>query len=319
MPHLAAILLGLFALLTPLFAQNREVLAEFKIGIVGRDRENPIYQAAHFGAIDAARELSLKYSIDVEVLVMTPDKAQGGSQTGSLGQLFVENADALIISPSDPETIKPAVDFAKRQGQAVIFFEQVLEGIEPLASLVADERAAGRLAAEAILRELPTGGRVAILTGRNAEPNLVARLEGVRDALGFRRIHSVVETEPDYFSAVQAIRKAESEDRNHLIQGWIFLDDWPLLGLPALPWKPGGLPAVAIQSSPSAFIYIDQKYVDALVVHPYYEWGRRSVETLVEKLYRGKDPESPVLVTQPRVIDWRNVEAYRESWKNWLR
>jgi len=215
--------------------QNREVLAEYKVGVVGRDKEDAIYQAAHLGAIDAARELSLKYSIDVEVLVMTPDTTRGDSQAGSLGRLFVEDADALILSPSDPEQVRPAVEFAQRQGQAIIFFEQALEGIDPLVSVVADEKEAGRLAAKAILPELPTGGRVAILTAKDPGPELEARLEGVRETLGYRRIYGVVKTEPDYRAAIQALRQAESDDRNHLIKGWIFLDDWPLLGMPALP------------------------------------------------------------------------------------
>lgn len=303
----------------PLPGQNREILAEYKIGVVGRDQEDAIYQAAHLGAIDAARALSEEYSIDVEVVVMTPDTARGDSQTNSLGRLFVEDADGLIISPSDPETIGPAVEFAKRQGQSVIFFEQSISGVEPLASVVADETEAGRLAARAILPRLPTKGRVAILTAKDPGPELEARLQGARQTLGYRRIYGIVESEPDYFAAIQAIRDAEEADRNHLIKGWLFLDDWPLLGMPALPWEPGDLPVVAIQSSPSAFLYIDQGYVDALVVHPYYDWGHTSMETLVKKLYRDVEPESRTIVTAPRVVDWRTVEDYRESWKAWLK
>jgi len=308
-------------LLLPLaaFGQNREVLAEYKVGVVGRDKEDAIYQAAHLGAIDAARELSLKYSIDVEVLAMTPDTTRGDTQAGALGQLFVEDADALILSPSDPERVRPAVEFARRQGQAIIFFEQALEGVDPLASVVADEKEAGRLAAKAILPKLPTKGRVAILTGKDPGPELKARLEGVRETLGYRRIYGLVETEPEYRAAIRALQQAEKDDRNHLIKGWIFLDDWPLLGMPALPWKPGELPTVAIQSSPSAFMYIDREYVDALVVHPYYEWGYTAMETLVNRLYRDIAPESETLVTNPRVVDWRNIDEYRESWKSWLR
>jgi len=300
-------------------AQNREILGEFKVGIVGRDQGDAIYQATHLGAETAARELSEKYSIDVEALVLTPSREQGANQEISMAELFIENADGFIISPSSIEAVGPAIEFAMQQGQEVVFFESELENIQPLASIIADEAAAGRLAGKTILKKLPTKGRVAILTSKTPDAGLIARLEGLRATLGYRRIQTIASCEPNYLSAIDTIRATEEADRNDLISGWVFLDDWPLLGMPALPWKAGELPVVAIQSSPSAFIYIDQGYVDALVVHPYYDWGYMSMVAIVEKLFKRETPEKSVVLTVPRVVDWRNIEEYRNSWKIWLK
>lgn len=300
-------------------AQNREILGEYKIGIIGRDQEDTIYQAAHLGAQDAARELSEKYSIDVELLIYTPESSQGGSQPTSLAELFLENADGFIISPTASEIVASSINFAREEGQEVVFFESELEGVQPMTAILADEKQAGRLAGKAILKKLPTKARVAILTSSSPTPQLKERLEGVRAALGYRRIEKVVATEQDYHSAIQTIHQTMEEDRNDHIKGWIFLEDWPLLGMPALPWKPGKMPVVAIQSSPSAFIYTDEGYLDALVVHPYYEWGRMGVIAMVEKLHNNKAPESTIMLTQPRLVDWRNLEAYREDWKTWFK
>lgn len=299
--------------------QNRELLGEFTVGIVGRDSDDPIYQAAHLGALDAAGALAREYSIDVEVLVLTPELRSGAGQAASLAHLFVEDADGFILSPADPASVRPAVDFAQRQGQAFVFFETEVPGVAPLASVVADEREAGRLAGEAILAQLPTRGRVAILTAATPSEAHRQRMEGVRDTLGYRRIETVVQCGPDYRSAIAAIREAETTDRNHRIEGWVFLDDWPMQGLPALPWEPGDLPCVAIQSSPTAFLYIEQDYLDALIVHPYYDWGYTSTEMLIEHLHNGRVPEKRAIATRPRVVDWRNIDDYREDWKAWLR
>lgn len=300
-------------------AQNRELLGEYKVGIVGRDREDAIYQAAHEGAQAAALELSKKYSIDIELVIFTPEQTQGGSQMTSLAELFIENADGLIISPENTEAVRASVDFALGQGQEVVFFESQLSGIQPLASVLADEVEAGRLAGHAILAKLPTKARIAILTSKTPGVELEQRMAGLREVLGYRRIESTITCAPDYLSAIEAIRAAEEADRNDLIKGWVFLEDWPLLGMPALPWEPGKLPVVAIQSSPSAFIYVDQRYLDALVVHPYYEWGARSIEAMIEKLHNDVAPEETIVRTTPRVVDWRNAEDYRNSWKKWLK
>ena len=300
-------------------AQNRELLGEYRIGIVGRDQEDAIYQAAHEGAQAAALELSDQYSIDVELIILTPDQTQGGSQVTSLAELFIEDADGLIISPQDTEAVQASVDFALEQGQAVIFFESHLPGSRPLASVLADEAEAGRMAGREILKKLPTKARVAILTSESPGAELERRMEGLREVLGYRRIETIVTSKPDYQSAIEAIHTAEANDHNDLIKGWVFLEDWPLLGMPALPWKPGKKPVVAIQSSPSAFIYVDQGYLDALIVHPYYDWGYKSVETMVDKLHNRQSPEDPIMLNEPRVVDWRNAEDYRESWKRWLK
>ncbi|MFU8848016.1 MAG: substrate-binding domain-containing protein [Opitutales bacterium] len=302
-----------------LSGQNREILGEYKIGFIGRDRENPIYQAAHLGAQDAARELSAKYSIDVELLIATPEASQGGSQPTSLAELFIGEADGFIISPKSDQVVASSIEFALQEGQEVIFFESQLEGGKPMASILADENEAGRLAGKAILKKLPTQGRVAILTSTSPTPQLKQRLDGVRDALGYRRIEKIIATEPNYHAAIQTIREAQEADRNDQIKGWIFLEDWPLLGMPALPWKPGKFPVVAIQSSPTAFIYTDRGYLEALIVHPYYEWGYTSVETMVEKLHNSKSPKKAIILTQPRVVDWRNLDAYRKDWQTWFK
>lgn len=300
-------------------AQNRELLGEYRIGIVGRDQGDAIYQATHLGAQDAARELSEQYSIDVELLVFTPKVEQGGSQPASLASLFIEDADGFIISPAEPETIRPSIEFALEQEQEIVFFENQIDDIQPLAAFIADEAAAGRLAAEALIKALPTKGRVAILVSDNPGSGMQDRLAGARAALGYRRIEKVVECAPNYRSAIETIRATQEADRNDLIKGWLFLGDWPLLGMPALPWEPGKFPCVAIQSSPSAFMYIDQGYVNALIVHPYYDWGKLSMTALVNKVHKQQAPEEKIQHSAPRVVDWRNIESYRESWKTWLK
>ena len=313
------ILLALLLGCTALEAQNRELLGEYKIGFVGRDQGDAIYQAAQEGAQAAALELSKKYSLDIEVVIFTPDKTKGGSQMTALAELFIEDADGLIISPENTEAVRASIDFALEQGQEVVFFESQLTDRESLTSVLADEVEAGRLAGRAILAKLPTKARVAILTSATPGAELEQRMSGLREVLGYRRIEMTITSRPDYLSAIEAIRTAEEADRNDLIKGWVFLEDWPLLGMPALPWKPGKVPVVAIQSSPSAFIYVDQGYLDALVVHPYYDWGYKSVETMFEKLHHEQAPEESIVRTKPRIVDWRNAEDYRDSWKKWLK
>jgi ABC-type sugar transport system substrate-binding protein len=298
-------------------AQNIEILGEYRIGIVGQEKNNSIYQATHVGALDAALAISKRDSIDIEVIVLTPDQSQGQNQEDSLGQLFIENADGIIISPGNAPTTHEAIRFAQEQGQKIVFFETDVEEINSFASIIANEFRAGFLAGKTIEKLLPTRARIAILMNAESNSTQQERLRGLRSAIGYKRIEKIVTTQPDYFSSIEAIRKTEDTDRNDLISGWVFLDDWPLLGMPAFPWKAGERPCVAIQSSPSAFMHLDQGYLDALVVHAYYDWGYKSVETLIEYLHNNKT--SPRRIeTEPQVIDRLNIKSYRNKWQQWL-
>lgn len=318
MTHSLLIIFLFFNGLT-VFAQNREFLGEYRIGIIGKDKENVTYQAAHRGAQAAALALSRKYSIDVELVVYTPEKSKGENQINAMAQLFIENADGLVISPLDTRAHRASIDFAISNGQEIVFFENKLTNYQPLALILADEIEAGRMAGREILKIIPFNGRVAILTTDRPSFALEQRMKGLREVLGYRRVETVVTCLPEYKSSIDAIHEAEKTDRNDLIKGWVFLGDWPLLGLPALPWKPKKMPAVAIQSSPSAIIYIEQSYLNALVVHPYYDWGYKSVETVIEKLHNRRNPEKHTIKTIPQLVNRRNTESYRESWKKWLK
>lgn len=299
--------------------QNRELLGEYVLGIIGQDRNDRIYQVVHEGAKAAVRELIKKYSIDIDLLELTPDKIRGETQTSSLAELFIKDAEGLIISPENNDSVRASVDFVFRQGCEVVYFETQFSEPVPLTAIPADEVEAGRLAGKEILRRLPSRGRVAILTEKEPKPKFVQRLKGLREVLGYRRIQSIVRCAPNYNSAIEVIHKTEDSDLKNQIKGWVFLGNWPLTGPLQLPWDPERKPLVAIGSTPSAFVYFEQEYLDALIVHPYYEWGYRSIEAMVERLHNGRHPDEAVIKTIPRVVDLQNVQKHREDWLKWLK
>lgn len=300
-------------------AQNREVLAEYKIGIIGRDMADPTYQAAHAGAKDAALELSQRYSIDIELLILTPEKAAGDNQSIAMARLLVEDADGLIISPEEDADVVESIEFAAANNQSVVLIDTPTRMESTLASIIPNEFEAGRTAGKAILEQLPTRGRVAILMSDRPSEAERACLSGVRSAIGYKRIETIVRAPDNYVGANAAVRTAEEADRNHFIKGWVFLNDAPLRGAPALPWKPGKLPCVAVQSSPTALLYLDQGYLSAFVTHPYYDWGRTALEIMIRNLHKEQLPEPEQLKSSITLIDRNNSEAYRSQWQQWLR
>ena len=40
---------------------------------------------------------------------------------------------------------------------------------------------------------------------------------------------------------------------------------------------------------------------------------------MIEKLHNKREPEEIIVRTKPRIVNWRNAEEYRDSWKKWLK
>lgn len=299
-------------------AQNREILAEYKIAFIGQSDNMARYQAAYLGARDAALELSHEHSIDVEIIELTPNKGQNETQVTALAHAFAESTDGIILSPAFDEALLPSLEYARATKQMVVFFENAYESWKPDYQILADEFQVGRLLGKRILRILPSGARVAILNSNTGEPALENRLDGVRSTLGYRRIETIVETDPDYNAAVFAIQQTEEQDRNDLITGWVFLGDWAMQGFPAFPWQPKEKPAVAVETSPTSFLFMDQGYLDSMVTHPYYDWGYKSMQKMVHQLFLNKAPDEAEELSQPIIVDHTNLRQQKQNWKRWL-
>ena len=207
-------------------AQNNELLGSYKIAFIGKDKESSKYKAVFSGIKDAAKTLGKEFSIEVEVLELSPIKNQEVTQSDAIIQSFLKNVDGIILSPSENENLSSALKLTQFHKKEVVLLEQPAGSISALLSIQPNEVQAGKLAAKALLKKLPTQGRVAILT--SLEPSIIfkQRMQGVKSILGYKRIETVVQTEPNYKSALKSIKQAEDNDVDHYIKGWLFLDDW---------------------------------------------------------------------------------------------
>lgn len=315
-------LISLFLLLNcslTLQAQNNELLGSYKIVFIGKDKESSKYKAVFSGIKDAAKALGKEYSIEIEVLELSPMQGQKEAQSKAIIQSFLKNVDGIILSPSANENLNSVLKLTEFHKKEIVLLEQSLDSITPLLTVQPNEIEAGKLLAKAILKQLPTQGRVAILTSTEPSAIFKDRMKGVKSILGYKRIETVIQTEPNYKSAIKSIQQAEDNDVDHYIKGWIFLDDWALRGMSDLPWKPNTLPLVTLQSSATTNLFYDLDYLNAMVLHPYHEWGYKASETLIRKLFKKQNPSSPVYIPKPIFVNWENIELYKKYWNQWLR
>ena len=315
-------IISLFLLLNcslTLQAQNNELLGSYKIAFIGKDKESSKYKAIFSGIKDAAKALGQEFSIEIEVLELSPIQGQKEAQSKAIIQSFLKNVDGIILSPSANENLNSVLKLTEFHKKEIVLLEQFANSITPLLTVQANEVEAGKLLAKAILKQLPTQGRVAILTSSEPSAIFKDRMKGVKSILGYKGIETVIQTEPNYKSAVKSIQQAEENDVDHYIKGWIFLDDWALRGMPDLPWNPNALPLVTLQSSATTNLFYDLGYLQSMVLHPYHESGYEASESLILKLFKKQTPTSPVYISKPILVNWENIELYKKYWNQWLR
>ncbi len=93
------------------------------IGFIGKNLTNDVFQAAQSGAKDAARELSAKYGMDIEVEIRTPNDQDATKQAEAVEALTRRGADGIAISCSEANTVTPSIDKAVSRGVSVVCFD----------------------------------------------------------------------------------------------------------------------------------------------------------------------------------------------------
>jgi len=111
------ILLG--AVLAAALAQP--ALAADKIALVVKSLGNGFFDAAHQGALEAAKELK-----DVEIIYTGPAKATAEGQIEIINTLIAQNVKAIVISANDPDALVPVMKKAMARGIKVVSFDSAV-------------------------------------------------------------------------------------------------------------------------------------------------------------------------------------------------
>ena len=102
------------------------------------------------------------------------------------------------------------------------------------------------------------------------------------------------------------------------ITGWAFIGGWPLFTDNALKWPPGSVKCVSVDALPPELAYLRSGHVQLLLAQQCYEWGHRSVEHLIDKIYLKKDPASVKDISPLVPVTKDNVDEFAKNWDKWL-
>jgi ribose transport system substrate-binding protein len=283
------------------------------VAMIAKSAANPVFLSARVGAEDAARDLSKQYSVPVEVSWLTPDTEDARLQVQRVRQAVDQKADAILISASDAEQLRSAIDDAVGAGVQVMTFDSDVPGSRRFSFYGVDDGELGQRVMAELAKALGEKGQVAVLAGNPEAPNLQARVKGIQqEAAKYPGIQIVgVVHHPE--TADAAADSLLSVQRAHPgIVGWAAVGGWPLFS-PKLMGQidPAKVKIVAVDALPSELPYVESGLAPILLAQPTYMWGYTGVQTIVDKLVNDRKV--------PEIIRMAPVPVLRANLGYWAR
>jgi ribose transport system substrate-binding protein len=288
------------------------------IAVIAKSSNNPVFLAARTGAEAAAKELSEKNNIHVEVRWLTPPQEDGQVQAQRIQQAVNDGATAILISCSDAGKVTGAINDAVDRGVPVMTFDSDAPQSKRFAYYGVDDIKTGASTMAELAKIMNGKGKVAILAGNQNAPNLQNRVKGARDeAAKYPGIQILgafnhVETPQDAAAEVIRVNNAYPD-----IQGWAMIGGWPLFTQTLLTdLDPKRIKVVSVDALPAQLAYVDKGVVPVLLAQSVYLWGDIGVRTIVDKIYFKKDvppmiPMELVKVTKDNLGTWaRQLKAW---------
>jgi ribose transport system substrate-binding protein len=289
------------------------------IGMIAKSQSNPVFLAARKGAESRAAELTAKWGAPVRIEWRTPNDEDPQKQAEFIEQIVGGGADAITIACSDASKVTRAIDDAIDRGVEVMCFDSDAPQSKRLCYVGTDDAEAGRLVMRNVaelLEDKP--GVIAILAGNQTATNLQKRVSGAREELErhanlqLKDVYYHKETPQDAIAEIESVQKANPE-----INGWAMIGGWPLMSERALPWEPGAVVCVSMDTLVPQLAHLRMGDVQVLLGQQYFYFGSQCVDLLVSKVRDGVEPAKKIDFAPLDRVTKDNVDEYEKNWEKW--
>ncbi len=284
-----------------------------KIAMIAKASTNPVFLSARTGAEAAAKELTEKHGVPIEIAWLTPPSEDGQVQAQRIAQAVNEGASAILISCSDAGKVTGAINDAVARGVPVMTFDSDAPESQRFAFYGVDDVKTGQSVMDELAKQMGETGSIAILAGNQNAPNLRKRVEGVKLAAAkYPKIKIVdtfyhIETAQDAAAEVIRVQNAYPQ-----IQGWAMIGGWPLFTQTLLTdLNPEKVKIVAVDGLPAELAYVEKGLAPVLLAQPTYLWGHVSVQRIFDKVHLKQEV--------PQIIPMELVKVSKENLGTWAR
>lgn len=184
---LAALLVG-FAAMAPARAAD-------EIAVIVKTVNSSFWQNVNTGVVDAGKELGGKYTLSFS----GPDaETKLEDQVNMVENAVNRRVKAIVLAPSDPNALVPALRKAKSAKIPVIIIDSLINGDDLYASFLAtDNKAAGELCASELIKLVggkDKAGKIAVMSYIAGVGSEIGRVGGFKDYIANNSKLTIVNT-----------------------------------------------------------------------------------------------------------------------------
>jgi ribose transport system substrate-binding protein len=289
------------------------------IGMIAKSQSNPVFLAARKGAESRAAAYTADLGVSVAIDWRTPNDEDPQKQSEFIEQLVGTGANAITIACSDASKVTRAIDSAIDAGVHVMCFDSDAPESKRLCYVGTDDFEAGRQVMRNVIDLLgDRTGQVAILAGNQTATNLQKRVRGAQQELeGHERltvkdVYYHKETPQDAYAAVESAQQANPE-----LVAWAMIGGWPIMVDKPLPWKPGEVICVSMDTLKPQLAHLRIGDVQVLLGQQYFYFGEQCVRILVDRVRTGTVPENTIDFAPLDRVTRENVDEYEKNWEKW--
>jgi ribose transport system substrate-binding protein len=279
---------------------------KYKIAIVPKGLDNPVFALANLGGQKRAKELG-----DVQFIFTANSTTDTAGDVRTIEGLISEKVNGIGISCNDPKAYVPVINKAVSQGIKVMTWDSDAPTSKRACFYGVDSRAVGVKMAKAMNRLLGGKGNIVIVSGDAAALNLNLRIQGAKSALakGIKVLNTYY-TKDDIPSAIADTQDAIRAYKN--LNGILMVGGWALFSsegsTPVLDSHKGKIKVVSFDPLKATVAYLKDNIVQSVWTQDYWGWGYESV-TIVHGLLKGQHWHK--FMPQP------SHEVTPKDWKVW--
>jgi len=159
--------------------------AKHKVILITMDSTDQHWVALDKGAKAAALEIG-----NVEYKWMAPDKKDDAQQIERINNAIADGAEAIMIAANGPDAITASLEDAKKNNIKIVYVDSPAK-TEAYATFSTDNKAAGKTAAEQMIKALEaagkTSGKIGIVNINAATNSTLNREAGFREAFASKK------------------------------------------------------------------------------------------------------------------------------------
>ena len=285
----------------------------YKIAIVPKGLDNPVFNTANWGGATRAKELG-----NVDFTFTGSATSDAAQQVTAIDGLIAQGFDGIGISCNAPQPLVQPINHAIAKGIVVITWDSDSPTSKRPVFYGVDSFKCGQTEAT-LLNGLLAGksGNIWILSGDPGAQNLNARIAGVKSKLApGLKIKGYSYTLHD--SIPQSVQEVETTiQANPDLIGFIMVGGWPLFTTGALPnlakATKAGLKVISFDYLATELPWVENGDVSALVGQDYWGWGYQSVQ-IISQILQGHHYPAFVPQASP-VVTKANVAKYVHIWQ----